>query len=409
MSATSSSDGSTDRFGNFSVDDVGDTKNSGMIGGLRKEPSFDEDDDDTLILLSEQEFGNSSWVPATEVPPPPESAPPSKKKPTSTPKETPSTGVVTKAHKEPARKRKRIPSTCRNFLINLIFVTMAVLVVLFVVKAYQRGKAKETEKKKVASIDVPTVDAENPTTYPTTSPTVSPTETPGETVQYGDIVYFELKYDDEFDAIKNDMNITTLWLSGGRGEDFNLVMTRDLIANPSEGQKYFEWIVRSSVTESGDRFETDPKNDECVKYGDKVFLQVNRPASRWMSGGRGGASIDYSQVGTYDVVNKVKETWLTYQYKWSIRSNHEIEFGSDSNVQSRKDPKHGQCVEYTDILYLQAWWKPTHWLTGGRDENITYFPPNESRPMEQVYTKNINQVENVHLFQWEIHNCPMKC
>ena len=232
-------------------------------------------------------------------------------------------------------------------------------------------------------------------------------------LKYGDVAYFELLYDNaklDLDGVSSN-NITSLWLSGGRGRDNEFVMTRDLLGDEYENtiaNGHFQWIIRSSKTSNGKQDEIDPQHGTCVKYGSvgdnlglEVWLQVNKPNHRWLSGGRGRDNI---YVSTRDVVFDEDEIENEFHYPWVIRSNNDVDV--DGN-----DPKLGDCIQYQDVVLLQVSWMKTRWLTGGRDE----IPPEPNiyfQPMEQVYSKDINDVnESNHqdLFHWKLHDCAFDC
>ena len=476
MSTSSASDDSSTRFYGGSIEGDNsleaeiqqqheasfiDTGRCGFALGRKQKfsPYDDDDEDDRLVLLSTQKFGNinssalgTEFVSAEAEDEDPEKVPSSQK----VIKFAAAAPVIkeTKSRRSSSnndeKRKRRFSLGC--MVIALAIIAIIVLLALAILEftspksanfasnnqtlnnnssssssVSDNGSSDRPTAKDTSDMNAPTLSPSSTTAFVTNVPTIAqstaPTENPAIKVQYGDIAFFELMYaDDNEESIKNEFDISSLWLSGGRGKYNNLVMTRDLVHDSNEQNKtqgYYEWIVRSDVTQNGNRLQKDPKDGECMKYGDTIWLQVNRPAHRWISGGRGGQPTNHSEVTTHDVVYDTEESWISYQYRWTIRSNHVIlKSGGGSqdfsaNWQPSKDPKDGRCVTYTDILYLQLWWKPTHWLTGGRHNvNITHYPPIGSRPMEQVYSRNVNQmdeVDNKDLFQWMIHNCALDC
>lgn len=167
-------------------------------------------------------------------------------------------------------------------------------------------------------------------------------------INYGDNIFLQ----------SNAMN--SRWLSGGRGSGNKGVVTRDALGSVYErttGAKTYEWTVRSNAG-SGTLTNTDSKNGRCVKYGDKVHLQVNTLNSRWLTGGRGSGN---SGVDSRDKLGSAYErTTAAETYEWIVRS------APGKGTRSFKDPRSGRCVEYGDIINLQVNFMDDRWLSGAR-------------------------------------------
>jgi hypothetical protein len=111
-------------------------------------------------------------------------------------------------------------------------------------------------------------------------------------------------------------NVNSRWLTGGRGGENNLVITRDKLQSDYEkilASKSYEWIVRSTDG-SGDRDFVDPNKGSCIGYGDKIILQNNNFNYRWLTGARGGGN---NGVYTRDKRND-NEMREHVTYEWII-------------------------------------------------------------------------------------------
>ena len=113
-----------------------------------------------------------------------------------------------------------------------------------------------------------------------------------------------------------------------------------------------EWKVLSNKG-TGNRFDDDPIESTCVKYGDVIFMQVNSLNNRWLTGVR---NTNAEGVITNDVFTELDKE---FAYKWKVRS-------TPGNGQlSDVDPKHGQCLLRHDDIFLQV--RDNRWLSGARN------------------------------------------
>ena len=95
------------------------------------------------------------------------------------------------------------------------------------------------------------------------------------------------------------------WLTGARSGTGNSdigdrAYTQNIYGNPLRGTAdSYKWIIRSQPG-NGDLSYEDPRaSEDCVKYGDRVYLQVMSAERRWLSGGRydGNNRVRLSSVG----------------------------------------------------------------------------------------------------------------
>lgn len=167
-------------------------------------------------------------------------------------------------------------------------------------------------------------------------------------VNYGDNIILQNNYMDN------------RWLTGGRGASNAGVLTRDILSSTYESTtvpETYQWTVRSEVGDDGRRAAMDPKNGQCVKYGDKVHLQANVMDNRWLSGGRGEGN---EGVVTRDRLGPDLEKSKPASYEWIIRAS------PGNGLRSDKDIRHGRCVEVGDIIHLQVNKLDNRWLSGSR-------------------------------------------
>ena len=242
-------------------------------------------------------------------------------------------------------------------------------------------------------------------------------------VLYGDIAYFELMFESSSNIVDSSSN---LWLSGGRGVDetsvvvgdiFNLsVIERRWQPNIVVGLKHYEWVMRDAISENSvDEYE-------CVKYGDRIYLQVNHSMvqNTWMGFGSSTHGFSDEVVETHDATSESESSWASYQYRWIIHSDHAVDLVSNdvpggaaaaasattTRATQIHDPKYKQCVQYDDVLNIQCWWKPTHWLSSAP----TAVAPTGGGAIEQkVYSKQIADGRQQDSFRWKIRDCVQNC
>jgi len=165
-------------------------------------------------------------------------------------------------------------------------------------------------------------------------------------VLYGSRVFLQVNFMDD------------RWLSGGRGRSTAKVVTRNRRRSRQELrlQNTYKWIVRST-SGTGTRAVSDPKQGECLQYGDTIYLQVDSTDNRWLSGGRGGGN---AQVVTRNHFQSSYETNSGATYQWIVRS----EAGNGDRLPN--DRVLGMCVTHNSVVYLQNAALDNRWLTGGR-------------------------------------------
>jgi hypothetical protein len=170
-------------------------------------------------------------------------------------------------------------------------------------------------------------------------------------VNYGDQVFLQVN------------SLDNRWLSGGRNGGNEGVITRDHLSSDYElenAENTYKWTVRSTSGD-GSRNYPDPKQGECLKYGDQVFLQANLLDNRWLSGARGGGNEGVLTRDHLSSSYELKNAEKTY--KWTARSTAGTGTRTNSNNQ---DPGHGACIEELSLIFLQANLLDNRWLSGGR-------------------------------------------
>jgi len=112
----------------------------------------------------------------------------------------------------------------------------------------------------------------------------------------------------------------------------------------------YKWAIRSNA---GDGKTIDPKtgklltkkdpkqDDECIRYGDTIFLQGLHLNNHWLTGGRSSGNNSVYMVD----LQAGREN--PNSGKWILRS-------AAIKKRSDKDPRHGQCVRRKDHVNFQA-------------------------------------------------------
>merc|ERR1739844_215673 len=77
-------------------------------------------------------------------------------------------------------------------------------------------------------------------------------------------------------------------------------------------------IVRSEAG-SGNRFDNDPKEGQCVKHDERIYLQNNFMDSRWLNGSRGKGN---EGVLTRDHLRSTYERETVARvYQWTVKKD----------------------------------------------------------------------------------------
>jgi hypothetical protein len=171
-------------------------------------------------------------------------------------------------------------------------------------------------------------------------------------VSYGDQVFLQ------------NYNLDSRWLTGGRNSGNEGVLTRNIYSSDYEigqAETSYKWTVRSTRGE-GSRNYPEPKQGECLKYGDQIFLQVNNLDDRWLSGGRNSGNEGALTRNIFKSDYEIGQAETSY--KWTVRST----FGTGTRTNNNnQDPGHGACIEELSVIFLQANNLDDRWLSGGRN------------------------------------------
>eukprot|EP00581_Thalassiosira_minuscula_P007537 CAMPEP_0183702230 /NCGR_PEP_ID=MMETSP0737-20130205/397_1 /TAXON_ID=385413 /ORGANISM="Thalassiosira miniscula, Strain CCMP1093" /LENGTH=1178 /DNA_ID=CAMNT_0025928805 /DNA_START=113 /DNA_END=3649 /DNA_ORIENTATION=- len=161
-------------------------------------------------------------------------------------------------------------------------------------------------------------------------------------LKYGDQIYLQ------------SSSVDYRWLK--RDNSTGNVMTKDYFAESSRSiAAGYKWHVRSMV---GDPVLSDPKQGQCVKYGDMIFLNEDGWLHR-----KSPHECLVDNFADGSCVNTVDKDFQTSRLQWKIRST----FGSGTlEAGSNLDRAHGQCVQMLNKVYLQSNFEENWWLTGGR-------------------------------------------
>lgn len=197
-----------------------------------------------------------------------------------------------------------------------------------------------------------------------------------ENVEYGDQVYFQ------------NMHMDRRWMSGSRGSGNEGVHTRDALGSSYElttVPNAYKWVVRSHMG-SGRKNHTDPKKGQCLKFGDKIFLQNYNMDHRWLSGSRSKGNED---VITRDMnKNDYERKDAGKSYQWTVRSS------LGSGIRGRSDQAEGHCVSDKDVLYLQNEFMDYRWLSGARSSG------NESVVVRNSLKSDYEKNDARKTYQW---------
>ncbi|CAB9505981.1 expressed unknown protein [Seminavis robusta] len=144
--------------------------------------------------------------------------------------------------------------------------------------------------------------------------------------------------------------------SGGAGSRWLNGLGGVHTANPLEtgSRNTYQWNFWSELVSDDLLSGHDPKHGQCLKYGDKVYLNT---AGLWL---RGGIPPDDSNADggvETKAFEEIDKSDLD-SYVWIVRST----FGS--GVHTDKDPALGQCVQNLNRVYLQLNVSEWRWLCG---------------------------------------------
>jgi hypothetical protein len=149
-----------------------------------------------------------------------------------------------------------------------------------------------------------------------------------------------------------------LWLSGGRSDGHQTVVTRD--GEDRSMEENYQWHVQESPTRAGSRI---------INYGDVIYLRLSTEEPRWLRS-RGGSS----------VVTRDGEGWSAPDaYRWRIHK-HPISVGSGP-------------VDIDDVVYLSPVASPTLFLSGGRGNGN-----------EVVVTRDGEGWDDTSVYRWTIRD-----
>ena len=174
-----------------------------------------------------------------------------------------------------------------------------------------------------------------------------------------------LKYGDDILLQNNweDFN----WMTGCRSTtDHKNVYVRNLKGSDYEAglESTYKWKIQSQSSGA------DPKAGECLKYGDKIYLQNRYRDDRWLSGSRGSGN---TGVITFDNRSSYEGTTVGKTYEWIVRSN--VGSGYRTNEKS-PDPAYGNCVEEHSLVALQNNYIDNRWLSGDRGGDSSVIAQN---------------------------------
>mmetsp|Transcript_2965 Transcript_2965/g.6510 ORF Transcript_2965/g.6510 Transcript_2965/m.6510 type:complete len:1386 (+) Transcript_2965:77-4234(+) len=164
-------------------------------------------------------------------------------------------------------------------------------------------------------------------------------------LKYGDAIFLQVA------------SLDYRWLK--RGNSTSNAMTRDYFPEVGQSAKAdYQWHVRSMVV--GNIVSSDPKQGQCVRYGDILFLNSNH--GEWLH-----REYPYKcSVANFEdgsCVNTVAKDFQTAHLQWKVRST----MGSGAlEADINPDPAHGQCIQLLSKVYLQSNNDENWWLTGGR-------------------------------------------
>jgi len=165
-----------------------------------------------------------------------------------------------------------------------------------------------------------------------------------------------LKYGDQIFLQVSSLDYR--WLK--RDNSTGNAMSRDYFSEICQSvDADYQWHVRSKV---GDLVASDPKQGQCVKYGDMIFLNAN---GSWLHRKPYGECEVAVHLDDGSCVNTVDKGFQTARLQWKVRST----IGSGSlKAESNPDPAHGQCIQLLSKIYLQSNNEENLWLTGGRSD-----------------------------------------
>lgn len=169
-------------------------------------------------------------------------------------------------------------------------------------------------------------------------------ETDPKFIRYGDQVYVQ------------DFFMDSRWLRGSGGEKNEVVVTRSQLKDDYERQhlELYQWKLQSTQGANAQSLN-DPKNGNCIKYGD-VFYFHQPSSNMWMSGGRSDGN---EGVVTRHYWDDSYEQSLNAYYQWKVLSK--------AGTGTRGvDPATGTCIEDLSLVFFENMGMDGRWLSGAR-------------------------------------------
>jgi hypothetical protein len=139
----------------------------------------------------------------------------------------------------------------------------------------------------------------------------------------------------------------------------------------------YRWSIRSNpgtgqtINEQSGQVESrDNKWNECIKYGDTIFMQGLGRDNDWLTGRRGKKKENVR-------MENINSKGIKSEHQWIVRST------KGDGKRSYRDPRHGQCVRSKDHVMFQNKGGDYDFITGARDKgNYNVYTKNEASRFE---------------------------
>jgi len=231
------------------------------------------------------------------------------------------------------------------------------------------------------------------------------TPTPAQ-VSYGGLIWPKVLYDydgtikDQWLAVKSTGNSNINDVYSGNHVDGGVEESKE---------ENYKWQVRSNFGsgffKGSSEYQPDPKEDECVKYGDIVYLQVQRHHHRWLSGARVSGETVTKFEGVYTrnwLGNPGSWEWANNEtYQWRVMRSDDNTGCIDSSVWTETSGSvsdEEQCVKYYDAVCLQNYARTDRWLSGNRNRTGLVISRN---PFESGYEYSVRDT-----YRWQFGHTP---